>query len=315
MQVIGIDVAKDNLVGVRIDRSARVKETFVVENTQAAIELFLTRVTRKWKKIVIGSEATGYYHQALALACLDRGMTFRLLNPIVTKQFTRATVRKRKTDLSDAFVIAKLVMQQEGTLLTRAMFTQGKPAIRTAVKLNQMEQMLVLMQQKLQLIAMDQSLVKQLGLCQQQLQKSQKVFRSFAEKTVDTKLHTLLMSIPGIGTTIATTLIAEIGDITRFPSGDCLVAFTGLDPRVKQSGIGLHHNTHLTKRGSPYLRRTMFLAASIAQRHDKELKTYYEKKRGEGKFYKEATVAVARKLLYRTYAVWKRQTPFVVRSV
>lgn len=315
MQVIGIDVAKDGLVGVRIDRSTRVKETFVIENTKEAIELFLTRVTGRWKKIVIGSDTTGYYHQVLALACLDRGMTFRLLNPIITKQFTRATVRKRKTDLSDAFVIAKLVMQQEGTLLTKALFTQGKPAIRTAVKLNQMEQMLVLMQQKLQLIAMDQSLVKQLGLCQQQLQKSQKVFRSFAEKTVDAKLHTLLMSIPGIGTTIATTLIAEIGDITRFPRGDCLVAFTGLDPRVKQSGIGLHHNTHLTKRGSPYLRRTLFLAASIAQRHDKELKTYYEKKRGEGKFYKEATVAVARKLLYRTYAVWKRQTPYVVKAI
>ena len=64
------------------------------------------------------------------------------------------------------------------------------------------------------------------------------------------------MSIPGVGTTIATTLISEIGSIIRFPSGDCLIAFTGLDPRVKQSGIGLHHNTHLTKRGSPYLRRT-----------------------------------------------------------
>ncbi len=315
MQVIGIDVAKDSLVGVRIDRSSRVKEQFFIENTKGAIEQFLERVTGKWKRIIIGSEATGYYHQILAFACLDRGITFRLLNPIVTKQFTRATVRKRKTDLSDAFVVAKLVGQGEGTLLTKTMFTQGKPAVRTAVKLNQMEQMLILMQQQLQLIAMDESLVKQLELCQQQLQKSQKVFKSFAEKTVDAKLHTLLMSIPGVGTTIATTLIAEIGDITRFPSGDCLIAFCGLDPRVKQSGIGLHHNTHLTKRGSPYLRRTVFLAASIAQRYDMELKTYYEKKRGEGKFYKEATVAVARKLLYRTYAVWKRQTPYVVKAI
>jgi hypothetical protein len=46
--------------------------------------------------------------------------------------------------------------------------------------------------------------------------------------------------------------------------------------------------------------------------HDSELKTYYDKKRQEGKQYKEATVAVARKLLYRVYAVWKRQTPYVV---
>lgn len=315
MIYIGIDVAKDSLVGVRIDKSVRVKEEHVIANTKEAIEEFLEKITKKWKRIVIGSEATGYYHQALALACLDRGMTFRLLNPIVTKQFTRATVRKRKTDLSDAFVIAKLIMQGEGTLLTKAMFTQGKPAIRTAVKLSQMEQMLVLMQQKLQLIGMEESLINELQYCQEKLQTSQKIFRSFAEARVDKKLHALLMSIPGIGTTIATTLIAELGEITRFPNGDCLVAFCGLDPRVKQSGIGLHHNTHLTKRGSPYLRRTVFLAASIAERCDEELKTYYEKKRNEGKFYKEATVAVARKLLYRIYAVWKRQTPFVVKEI
>jgi transposase len=313
MQIIGIDVAKDSLVGVRIDRSTRVKETYTVINNPETIEQFLDTVTKNWKKIVMGSEATGYYHHALALACLKREIPFRLLNPIVTKQFTRATVRKRKTDLSDAFVIAKLVMQQEGTLLTNGMFTPGKPAIRTAMKLNQMEQMLVLMQQKLQLIGMDEALIKELRNCQDVLQSSQKVFRCFAGNTVDKKLHTLLMSIPGIGTTIATTLIIELGDITRFSTGESLVAFTGLDPKVKQSGIGLHHNTHLTKRGSPYLRRTLFIAASIAQRCDIELKTYYEKKRNEGKFYKEATVAVARKLLYRVYAVWKRGTPFVVK--
>lgn len=299
MQIIGIDVAKDSLVGVRIDRSMRVKETYMVINTHATIEQFLDKVTKRWKRIVIGSEATVYYHQALALACLDWEIPFRLLNPIVTKQFTRATVRKRKTDLSDAFVIAKLVQQGQGTLLKKGMFTPGKPAIRTAVKLNQMEQMLVLMQQKLQLIGMDESLVTELHTCQESLQNSQKVFRNFAKNSVDKKLHTLLMSIPGIGTTIATTLIAELGDITRFSNGTCLVAFKGLDPKVKQSGSSLHHNTHITKRGSPNLRRVVFLAASIAQRCDVELKTYYEKKRGEGKFYKEATVAVARKLLYR----------------
>jgi transposase len=313
MQVIGIDVAKDSLVGVRIDKSSRVKDTYVVINNPETIAQFLDTVTKKWKKILIGSEATGYYHQALALACLDREIPFRLLNPIVTKQFTRATVRKRKTDLSDAFIIAKLVMQKEGTLLTKGMFSPGKPAIRTAVKLNQMEQMLVLMQQKLQLIGMDESLIKELHHCQDELACSQRVFRSFAGNAVDKKLHGLLMSIPGIGVTIATTLIVELGDITRFPNSGCLVAFTGLDPRVKQSGIGLHHNTHLTKRGSPNLRRSLFLAASIAQRCDEELKAYYEKKRNEGKFYKEATVANARKLLYRVYAVWKRGTPFVVR--
>jgi len=315
MIYIGIDVAKDSLVGVRIDRSSCAKESFYFPNTKENIEQFLDQITKKWKRVIIGSEATGYYHQALVLSCIQRGIPFRLLNPIVTKQFTRATVRKRKTDLTDAQIIAKLILQGEGVVQTAAMFSEGKPAIRTSVKLSQIEHMLILMQQKLQLIGMDQLLIEELKTCQSSIQKSKNVFKEFASKHVDEKLHSLLMSIPGVGETIATTLIVELGDIKRFKNSNCLIAFCGLDPRVKQSGIGLHHNTHLTKRGSPNLRRTLFLAASIAQRHDLELKTYYEKKRSEGKFYKEATVANARKLLYRVYAVWKRQTPYEVRVV
>ncbi len=60
-----------------------------------------------------------------------------------------------------------------------------------------------------------------------------------------------------------------------------------------------------------YLRRALYIAASIAQRHDQDLKKYYLKKRGEGKRYKEATVANAKHLLYRVYAVWKRKTPYL----
>ncbi len=169
MIYIGIDVAKDSLVGARIDKSYRVKETFFIVNTKESIEQFLNQTIKRWKKVTIGSEATGNYHRVLALSCLDRNIPYRLLNPIITKQFTRATVRKRKTDLSDAYIIARLVMQQEGTLLTSSMFTHSKPAVRTAVKLAQMEQMLVLMQQQLQMVGMEEYLVKQLKQSQEHL--------------------------------------------------------------------------------------------------------------------------------------------------
>ncbi len=65
---------------------------------------------------------------------------------------------------------------------------------------------------------------------------------------------------------------------------------------------------------SPYLRRALYIAASIAQRYDPILKAYYVKKRAEGKRYKEATVANARHMVYRVYAVLKRGTPYVVHS-
>jgi transposase len=118
-------------------------------------------------------------------------------------------------------------------------------------------------------------------------------------------------SIPGIGPQTAALLIAELGSITRFKNAKAIVAYAGLDPRVKQSGTSLKRNTHLTKRGSPYLRRAIYLTAASAQRHDAELKATYDKKRDEGKRYREATIVVARRLLTRVFAVWKRQTPYV----
>jgi transposase len=92
------------------------------------------------------------------------------------------------------------------------------------------------------------------------------------------------------------------------------VAYAGLDPKVRQSGITLKRNTHLTKRGSPYLRRAVYFSAVIASRFDPELKRYYLKKRSEGRRYREAMVATARKLLYRIYAVWKRGTSYTTEA-
>lgn len=73
----------------------------------------------------------------------------------------------------------------------------------------------------------------------------------------------------------------------------------------------LHRNTRLTKRGSAELRHGLFLAANIARQHDPELKTYYQKKRNEGRTYTEATVATARKVCYRVFAVLSRGTPYI----
>ena len=102
--------------------------------------------------------------------------------------------------------------------------------------------------------------------------------------------------------------------MNQFPSGKALVAYAGLDPRIRQSGISLRRNTKITKRGSPYLRKAAYIAAYIAKRHDAEFGAYHVKKMREGKRYKEATVATARKMLYRVYAVWKRGTPYMKRS-
>ena len=115
----------------------------------------------------------------------------------------------------------------------------------------------------------------------------------------DCYLHT----IPGIGIIGAATILAEIGDISRFKNSSALVAFAGIDPTVRQSGEFNSTHNHMSKRGSPYLRHAIFLAATTCSFHNSPLNAYYKKKRDQGKHHLTATEAVARKLTTIIYAV------------
>ena len=124
------------------------------------------------------------------------------------------------------------------------------------------------------------------------------------------KFDCYLHTIPGIGMIAAATILAEIGDINRFKSSSALVAFAGIDPTVRQSGEFSSTHNHMSKRGSPYLRHAIFLAATTCSFHNSPLNTYYKKKRDQGKHHLTATGAVARKLTTVIYAVLRDSKPY-----
>ena len=124
------------------------------------------------------------------------------------------------------------------------------------------------------------------------------------------KFDCYLHTIPGIGIIGAATILAEIGDISRFKNSSALVAFAGIDPTVRQSGEFNSTHNHMSKRGSPYLRHTIFLAATTCSFHNSPLNAYYKKKRDQGKHHLTATGAVARKLTTVIYAVLRDSKPY-----
>lgn len=146
MVVVGFDVGKESVYGARIDRSGQVKQHWELANTPAAILLVLRQLKRKYKHLLVASETTAEYHRPLAELCLLLNIPFSLINPITTKQYTRATVRKKKTDKSDAEIVARLAWQGQGTLVTKETFNDTKPMLRMAVKLTQLSRALTLMQ-------------------------------------------------------------------------------------------------------------------------------------------------------------------------
>jgi transposase len=119
---------------------------------------------------------------------------------------------------------------------------------------------------------------------------------------------TLLMSVPGIGITLAHLLLAEIGDIRRFLSQDKLCAYAGLVPSTYQTANTRYHG-RITKQGNKYIRWAMTEAAQMAVSKDPALKSFYNKlsrKKGSSK----AKIAVARKLLIAVYQILKRNIPY-----
>jgi len=132
-------------------------------------------------------------------------------------------------------------------------------------------------------------------------------------ETMLTKLNSPITTIPGVGIVTGATILSEIGDISRFSNPSKLVAFSGIDATVIQSGES-SGTYKMSKRGSPYLRKALFQAALIASNHDPVFKDYYQKKRAEGKHHLTAVGAVARKLCYTIHAILKNNVPYAVQK-
>ena len=113
--------------------------------------------------------------------------------------------------------------------------------------------------------------------------------------------YPVVMAMNGVGPTLGSQLMAEIGDVTRFTHREALTAFAGVDPRkTKDSGQYIQKSVPTTKKGSPSLRKTLFqIMDSLIKRSpaDDPVYAFMDKKRAEGKPYYVYMTAGANKFL------------------
>lgn len=120
--------------------------------------------------------------------------------------------------------------------------------------------------------------------------------------------YSVVMDMFGVGPKLGPQLMAEIGDVRRFHSKKALVAYAGIDAPPYQSGQLNVHSRNISKRGSPALRRTLFLVMSVylqCSPPDEPVYQYMAMKRAEGKPYLVYMMASANKFLRRYYATVK----------
>ena len=123
------------------------------------------------------------------------------------------------------------------------------------------------------------------------------------------------MTIPGVGYVTAGLLVGEIGDANRFNSAESLIAYSGIDPMVYESGDYVAKHLIPSKKGSKYLRYALFQIARIIWQYDPVYKAYYEKKLAEGKHYYVALGHIQKKLVRLIYSLLKSGNNYEVKTV
>lgn len=114
-----------------------------------------------------------------------------------------------------------------------------------------------------------------------------------------------ITTVPGINFRMGAMILAEIGDFKNFDSPDKILAYAGMSPSTYQSGKMTGGYAHMEKRGSRYLRYTLFNAAKYVCQWDAGFASYLAKKRTEGKHYNVAISHAAKRLVRLLYAMEK----------
>ena len=140
-----------------------------------------------------------------------------------------------------------------------------------------------------------------------------KVDNQLRQSLKEDKQAKLLTSIPGVGVITAHIILAETGDINRFPNHHKFARYIGIVPSLHQSGQ-MFHQGHITKQGNKYLRTAFVESAQTAIRRDPYLAVKFNKIRAK-KGYGVAIVAIGHKLAKSAFVILKRQCEYRYRSL
>lgn len=129
-------------------------------------------------------------------------------------------------------------------------------------------------------------------------------------KSLLAEIDSPITTIPGIGPVLASMILSEIGDISRFSTSAQLLAFAGLEPSVSQSGKSINSTGKMVKRGSHYLRWAIIQVARNAGKYNSVFADYLEKKIKQGKHFNVAVSHLAKKIIRVIFAVLQKNIPF-----
>jgi transposase len=308
---VGIDVSKEKL-DVALLREGNKTEKSVFKNTAQGIEELSSFLKKQGTAgtVPLIIESTGDYHLLSALILSGEGLAVKVINPLITKKHQKSSIRDAKSDPVDAARLAQIGLLEPGLPL----FQENKDTVsakKLVSYLKHLEGSKQQLQRSLRAIKETQGLLgisidlsgteESLRSIDKQIKKIKKRICEFASP----QAKQLARELPGVSEE-QMAVIFTILNGKDFSDRNQLIAFTGLDIRLRKSGKW-QGAQKLTKRGNPMARKTLFQIAWSLKQNNPVFAEYYNRLyRENGKKYNEAMVAVARKFLRMLYGYyWK----------
>ena len=303
---VGIDVSKARL-DVHVHPAA---ESFAVANDEAGVADLVQRVQHLAGVAGIGIEASGRYERLAVAEMAAAGLPVVVLNPAQVRAYAQAIGLRAKTDAIDARLIALFVeavrpeprpMPDDQTTELAALMARRRQIVT----------MLVAERMRRQQAApgvVRTSLARVITLLEDDLKElDSHIDRTVRGTPVWRDKENLLASVPGIGKTIARTLLAELPELGRL-SPRQIAALAGLAPYTRQSGKW--RGRSFIGGGRTAVRAALFMGALVAARHNPTLKAFRDRLVAAGKPKLVALIATARKLLVILNAIIRDQKPW-----
>ena len=319
---IGIDVSKQTLdIGiVSISKTSHKKIKNELSGYKEMLS-FVDSLNISHETIII-IEATGGYHYGVVYFLLEQGFSnVKVINPSIAKAFAKmSNLRGTKTDKVDAVLLAKLGKIKELPSYTESKSDIKKKYLVTTLiglrkHLRETRQRRNTFEFQSKVIDMKEAIAplsKVIKCLEKEIEKVEKKLCDYTKEDVQ-----IISSIEGISEKGAALMSVEIGDITRFQNCKQLVAFTGLDPKVEESGTSVKKKGSISKKGNPVLREALFQSAwfvymqAVKGTGDTIFVNLVERLKKGNKHYYQILCAIAHKLIGIIFALLKKKEKYV----
>jgi len=282
---------------------------FSLENTPEGCILLIARLRDLGIKLVV-IEATGRYHRRVAGDLLAADIPVAVVNPRQVRDFARSMGMLAKTDAIDARVLARFATV--GHLRISEKTPENAAVLDDRItRRRQVIAMLVAEQHRLDQMIDKVSISmirKVIRLLEQQREDLDRQIAKLIESDDDWRgKRDLLQSVPGVGTTTASSLVAELPELGKL-SREAIAALVGVAPMNCDSGT--MRGQRVIQGGRPAVRAVLYMAAFNAMRYNPIIRSFANRLAGNGKPFKVIVVAAMRKLLLILNAILKNNTPW-----